>query len=215
MTEDDSYGVTRRFTPYPDVVMENYEAESFENILIQEGTTDYLILVPLSSHHGSFYWTNDLEFARENGHHLYRNSEGLDAYNGKLYMTSKAFKVLYILDLDNGTYEASLTHNGAFEGQPDQVARLSGAQAGDLLYFCEDSQEVAAGVHGRDRSGKFFTVLEGIDYDTESTGLAFSPDNMFMYVSFQENPGLIVSVKRLDGLPFHGNVLDIKYHSLF
>jgi len=129
-----------------------------------------------------------------------------------LYMTSKVQKKLYILDLDSGTYLVSSTNSGAFEGQPDQIARMVNDKS-DIIYFCEDSEKVAAGVHGRNSAGKFFTILEGPDYETETTGLAFSPDNMHMYVSFQKNPGHIFDIVREDGHPFNGKTLDIKYHA--
>jgi hypothetical protein len=66
---------------------------------------------------------------------------------------------------------------------------------------------------GRDRSGKFFTILsataEGLFGDT--TGLAFGPGNYLMYVSFQQ-AGQIFEISRTDGKPFGGQQLDIKYH---
>jgi len=79
-----------------------------------------------------------------------------------------------------------------------------------ILYFCEEGRS-KNGIHGRDPNGSYFTILEG-DYDSETTGLAFSPDNRHMYVSFQHNPGLIFDVTRDDGLAFDGKILDIKYH---
>ena len=68
-------------------------------------------------------------------------------------------------------------------------------------------------MHGRNAQGEFFTILKdpGGNYGGETTGLAFSPDGMFMYVSFQL-PGHIFEIRRTDGLPFNGQRLDIKYH---
>ena len=83
----------------------------------------------------------------------------------------------------------------------------------EIMYFCEDSQKVAAGVHGRNKEGQFFTILESLDYETETTGLAFSPDNMHLYVSVQDDPGHIFAISRMDGLPFNGATLDIRYHA--
>jgi secreted PhoX family phosphatase len=45
----------------------------------------------------------------------------------------------------------------------------------------------------------------------ETTGLAFSPDNKRMYVSYQ-SVGVIAEITRSDGDSFAGTVLDIKYH---
>ena len=77
-----------------------------------------------------------------------------------------------------------------------------------------------SGIHGRDSSGKFFSILQA-DEDTrksgglrvtgETTGLAFSPDSRFMYVTYQEM-GMLLELRRIDGLPFNGKRLDIKYH---
>ena len=50
------------------------------------------------------------------------------------------------------------------------------------------------------------------DYSGETTGLAFSPDGKLMYVSFQ-SPGIIFEISRMDGMPFYGATLDIKYHA--
>ena len=145
-----------------------------------------------------------------------------------LYFVSKRFKRLYILDLDRGTYEASSTESGAFDEQPDQVARIVGD---DILYFCEDGGPGKGGVHARDgRTGRscpvqksnltapstsfphrFFTIMDGGSYKTESTGLSFSPAKLHMYVSFQSYG--IFEITRDDGRPFDGATLDIKYHA--
>lgn len=71
------------------------------------------------------------------------------------------------------------------------------------------------GIHGRDQDGRYLTILDNDpnrgSFEGETTGLAFSPDFKRMYVSFQE-PGYIFEIKRTDGLPFNGDVVDIKYH---
>jgi len=40
-------------------------------------------------------------------------------------------------------------------------------------------------VHARDADGNFYTIIEGTSYNSETTGLDFSPDNKHMYVSYQ------------------------------
>ncbi len=40
-------------------------------------------------------------------------------------------------------------------------------------------------VHARDQDGNFYTIINGGEYDSETTGLAFSPDNKHMYVAYQ------------------------------
>ena len=125
-------------------------------------------------------------------------------------MTAKRDHLLFILDLDAMTFVQSSTVTGAFNSQPDQVARI--LDNNGILYFCEDGSE-HAGVHGRDSNGKFYTILQAANsaMSGETTGLAFSPDNKSMYVSYQ-SPGKIVEVRRTDGCPFNGRRLDIKYH---
>jgi hypothetical protein len=125
-------------------------------------------------------------------------------------MTCKAEKKLFILDLDQLTYVVSSTVSGAFSGQPDQVARLLEDVDQDILYFCEDVDNFS-GVHGRDANGKYYTILQGESLNGETSGLAFGPGNMLMYVSFQ-TAGKIFEIRRTDGRPFSGQRLDIKYH---
>jgi secreted PhoX family phosphatase len=66
-------------------------------------------------------------------------------------------------------------------------------------------------VHGRDQSGKHFSILDGPGYNTETTGLAFSPDRKFLFVSFQY-PGVIWQFWREDGLPFTAKMAEIGFH---
>lgn len=134
----------------------------------------------------------------------------IDIRNGKVFFVSKSAKLLYILDLAAGTFEASSTLSGAFNNQPDQIKFIID-DPNHILYFCEDGGS-DCGVHGRDNAGNFFTILNSATYTSESTGLAFSPDKKHMYVSFQ-SPGHIFDIWREDGQPFTGGVLDIKYHT--
>jgi hypothetical protein len=143
-----------------------------------------------------------------------------DIRKGILYMTCKADKQLYILDLDAQSYVVSSTVSGAFDGQPDQVARLlesdttsGNAVENDILYFCEDT-DTRSGVHGRDANGRYYSILQGElgAVDGETTGVAFAPGNKFMYVSFQK-VGKIFEIRRTDGRSFNGQRLDIKYHN--
>jgi hypothetical protein len=108
-------------------------------------------------------------------------------------MTTKRDKLLFILDLDTFTFESSSTKSGPFDGQLDQIrsilqGELNNAAEPDnsILYFCEDTVNGAtfAGVHGRDPDGKFYAILSTDQIRGETSGLAFSPDNRFMYVSF-------------------------------
>ena len=98
--------------------------------------------------------------------------------DGKVYFVSKASKRLFILDLAAGTYECSSTMSGAFNNQPDQIKIILDDPQG-IVYFCEDGGD-DCGIHGRDGTGQFFSIIDGPGYDSETTGLAFSPDAKFM-----------------------------------
>jgi secreted PhoX family phosphatase len=126
-------------------------------------------------------------------------------------MTCKIEKQLFILDLDAATYSVSSTVSGAFDGEPDQIMRLLDSNS-DILYFQEDVGS-SAGVHVRDSNGKYYTILQGELglTDGETTGVAFSPGNKFMYVAFQQ-AGKLFEISRADGKPFSAQPLDIKYH---
>merc|ERR1712032_744246 len=134
--------------------------------------------------------------------------------NGKLYFVSKRAKLLCILDLDSLTFQKSSTENGAFNREPDQIAQLVNSESEELLYFCEDGGD-DCGVFARDSIGSVYTVLDAPDFPTETTGLAFSPDNVFLYFSLQnvQGVGYTFEVRREDGRPFGGDFLDIKYHA--
>jgi hypothetical protein len=169
----------------------------------------------MNSEEGTYVWTTSLNQGRASASSYHVQGEGIDVRNGELFYTTKSSRYLFIIDLDNGTFVRSSTESGAFDNQPDQVARVLDFADGTtdgILYFCEDGGN-DCGVHGRDAEGRFFTILQGAgsNFGGETTGLAFSPDGMFMYVSFQ-NPGHIFEIRRTDGLPFQGSRLDIKYH---
>ena len=105
----------------------------------------------------------------------------------------------------------SSTVGGAFNNQPDQIQSITN-DPNQIVYFCEDGGN-DCGVHGRNSAGQFFSILDGIGYNTETTGIAFSPGAEYMFLSFQ-SPGVIWQFWRNDGLKFTDQILQIKYHSL-
>lgn len=178
-------------------------------MLTTPGTLAWLVLEPVNGEDwatsGTFRWTNNRSEGDNNASLYYRNAEGIDIRNGFLYMTTKVSKSLYILDLDNLTYERSSTVS-------DQVASIIATDPlRDMLYFCEESSDINNGVHARDSEGYFYTIINGPGLDSETTGLAFSPDNKRMYVGYQGD-GIIFEVTRDDGYEFGAHRLDIKYH---
>lgn len=206
VTEDKERGPLRRIIPSTPDWEDPWE------ILHGLGTLEYLVLVPNAlddNNSGTYYWTTDRETAKVNSQQYYKHSEGIDVHNDQLFFVSKHQKELFILNLDDKTYEVHSTVSGVFDGHPDQMKRLI---HDGLLYFCEEGGQ-ENGVHARDENGWFFSILESETLSDETTGLDFSPDGMHMYVSYQHN-GLIFDVWREDGLPFHGRTLNVKYHEI-
>jgi len=163
----------------------------------------------LNTANGTFSWSTNRTDGEANALDLFPNTEGIDVHNRILNFVSKKKKSLFTLDLEAGTWKSTSTVSGAFDLQPDQLGRIIDD---GVLYFCEDGGS-GCDVHGRDvKTGQFFTIVTGDGYDTETTGLAFSPNNMFMYVAFQRDSKLY-SFWRDDGLPFNGAVAYTKYHS--
>jgi hypothetical protein len=103
-----------------------------------------LIMVPLTTClfqvvlRGTFTWTTNKGAASDNAERFYPNSEGIDVVDGILFTTSKKLKRLMILNLRKQTYTYTSTAGGAFNEQPDQVARLVKNDPNSVLYFCED-----------------------------------------------------------------------------
>ena len=219
ITADETDGPLVKFTPDQDAVEDAVNTGDYSNLLYANGPTvkyEYFKVTSINSNgEGTFQWTSSLSEGRDSAQAYHVKGEGIDIRNGELFYTTKSSKYLFIIDLDNGTFERSSTESGAFDSQPDQVARVLNTTDGstdDILYFCEDGGD-NCGVHGRDSQGRFFTILQdaGANFGGETSGLAFSPDGIFMYVAFQK-PGYIFEIRRTDGLPFQGQRLDIKYH---
>ena len=153
---------------------------------------------------GRYEWTRDFARGTESATRYFPNCEGIDVRGNELYFISKVLKVLFTLNLDNGTYKRTSTVIGRFGGQPDQVNHYS-----NVLYFNEDGGR-PAGVHARTLGGQFYTLLESPTYSDETTGLAFSPNKKHLYVAYQDN-GFLFDITRNDGNPFDAFTMDIKF----
>ena len=174
VTNDSSSGALVRFTPDPSVVAAAESTGDYSAVLRTGGTLEWLILEPVSGSSidtsGTFRWTSSRSEGDTNSNLFYRNSEGIDIRNGFMYFVTKGSKSLYILDLDNFTYERSSTVSGAFNGQPDQIKRIiSQDPVNDMLYFCEDGGS-DHGIHARDTDGNFFTIIDSVNVFSETTG---------------------------------------------
>ena len=172
VTNDVSRGGLVRFTPNSDVVARAEATGDYSKVLTTMGTLDWLVLNPSSSSPsvGTFSWTSDRSKGDTSAYAHYRNAEGIDIRDGKMYFTAKAAKHLFILDLDLRTYERSSTVSGAFDGQPDQIKSIIAKDPlNDMLYFCEDGGR-DYGVHARDTDGNFYTIIDNSTTNSETTG---------------------------------------------
>jgi len=208
ITEDVEQGALRRFTPDRMAVSAANQWNDFSELLHSNATgtakIEYLKLSPNTGSSGTFQWTTDHSAARADAAAYYSFSEGIDIARGIAYVTAKKPKKLLALDLERGTYQISSTESGAFNKQPDQIRFILGGNAeDDILFFCEDGGTFS-GVHGRDSAGNFYNILNGYvrlfstsvllnlpveysllvplrsQYDTETSGLAFSPDQRYV-----------------------------------
>ncbi|KAL7531002.1 hypothetical protein ACHAXR_003797, partial [Thalassiosira sp. AJA248-18] len=111
-TEDHKFGALRRFEANGN----GWDA------LHRNGQTLFLRIIDGSN----YEWTNDEIAARNSAATYYRNAEGITYHEGILYFTAKKTKTLFILDLQNMTYESEVTGGqfvgkGSFNAQPDQI----------------------------------------------------------------------------------------------
>lgn len=146
---------------------------------------------------------------------LQAGSEGIDVVGDQLFFVSKKYRTMFVLDLKGNTYTNQTTNDAPMlNGQPDQIERLFNPTNDEesTLYFTQDGGK-RAGVTAMNQAGQCFTVLESDKYTDETTGLAFSPDGIHMYISYQDD-GLLFDITRVDRLPFHMQTLDIKYHNI-
>jgi len=214
-SEDRKKGALRRFTPH----RTNWDNDPWE-MLHGTGDIEFLMLYPIDQNSGYFAWTYDQNAAKLNARENYPECEGIEVNNGLLYMVAKKLKILFIIDLDSGFYQTHTTSHGAFDGSPDQVATIlkhSTSQQktvsdSSMLYFTEEGGS-RPGIHARNKLGQYFTVLEAEEYGKdETTGLSFSPSGHHLYFAIQAK-GVLFEVTRIDGLPFGGQTLNIKYHN--
>jgi hypothetical protein len=204
-TEDRENGALTRFTPSTPNWNNKWD------ILHGPGVIDYLLLTPdvNETDIGTFTWTTDRTLAKNNAKNYYPFTEGIDTHENELFFICKKLYKLYILNLDDDTYTRTTTKSGLFNGKPDQLQRIIGDPR-DMLYFAEEGG-LNSGVHARDDAGRFYTILESPVNPGETTGVAFSPNGMFLYVAYQEI-GKLYTVWRRDGQPFQATRFDVKYH---
>lgn len=239
VTEDHKEGALARYTPSRNYMNSTNNTDNVDpwNVLLDSnGTKDYLELkrdLPFFPNKGTFTWTRNKQRAQRNAEMHYPNTEGIDRHGSQLYFICKRIKMMYVLDLDDGAFERFSTVSGLFDSEPDQVVRLlenhirhndsthnyvspnpsldEAPEQDGLLYFTEDGSD-HAGVHARDNDAKFYTIMQASSqWRGETTGLAFSPDGQFMYIAYQRD-GILFSIWRLDGKPFNGEHIDVKYH---
>lgn len=202
-TEDSANGQLVRYTPSTAAFN---TGNKFDILTSAGGTHDYLVL----NSNGTFQWSTSASAGGTSASTYFPYAEGIDVINRQLFFVSKSTKQLFELDLAAMTWNVFSTVSGLFNHQPDQIQKVVGDAS--FLYFCEDGGS-SGDIHGRNKDGKFFTIVQSVGYATETTGLAFSPDNKFMYVAFQANSN-IYAFWRTDGLGFDAVKADIKYHQV-
>ena len=221
ITEDLESGALRRYTPSEGRVSlpegtKLDDKELYWDLLHDDSATvEYLVL----DDKGTYSWTEKKDEGLSNAKKYYQFSEGIDVHDSYLYFVCKEVKELFILNLDDMTWTKDSTKSGLFGGQPDQLKRILGGGGtgsgngsnSSLLYFTEDDEQ-RAGIHARDEKGRYFTIVESIEHVGETTGLALSPNGMYMLFAYQKY-GKLFMIWRRDGLPFPAEHLDIKYHS--
>jgi hypothetical protein len=175
------------------------------NILTGSGSLEYLILHTS----GKYEWTTDHNKGKDSARSHFAWVEGIERKGNELYFIAKKMRMLFILNLDNFTWKKFSTQSGLFNDGSDQMQIMANSNA-EFMYFTEDGEK-KCGVHGRNKAGKFFTILEATSITKETTGLSFSPDKKHMYVAFQ-NDGILFDITRTDGQTFDGENVGIKYH---
>jgi Bacterial protein of unknown function (DUF839) len=239
VTKDEESGELRRFTPstiLSDTKVEDWNETNFLNennphyftLLQNEGIVDYLVVEPdvNDPNRGTFYWTEDYTLGSTNAKLYHPNVEGIDVVNHTLYFISKIIYSMFILNLQDMTYQNVTTMSGLFDGQSDQVdivlhdstttSRWPKQQSYStlrnhmLLYFTEDTNRTA-GIHGRNALGEYVTILQSTVYNDETTGFAFSPNFQHFYFAYQ-GEGILFQISRTDQYPFYGSTLNVKYH---
>lgn len=208
-TEDSGRGALVRFKPNSrGMACYNSARDADKWCTLDHGDHDYLKLNPSGNgSQGTFSWVSNKNNANPS---LYPLSEGMEIVDGLLYFTIKKAKFLFILDLDKGRYTRHTTKSGAFDTAPDQIRAADNDRNG-VTYFCEEGGR-KSGLHGRDdETKKFFSILDGPGYRSETTGIAFSPDGKFMFLAFQGH-GVVWQFWRTDGLAFSDHFVGPKYH---
>ena len=111
-TEDAKRGPLTRFTPDDQSPGPHGKGKGIRGT----GSYEYLVLEN-DGNGGDFWFASDRNDA--NAEDAYPFAEGIDIRDGMLYFVSKRSKRLYILDLDQETYESSSTESGAFDEVPN------------------------------------------------------------------------------------------------
>ena len=118
ITEDKNDGALRRFIPDNKAVELSENDKNYWRILSTQGKTSYLVINPLENNplEGTFEFSSNFDEGTQSASDYFPSAEGIDIRGNKLYFTVKRRKLLYILDLDEGSYVSSSTEQGSFYG---------------------------------------------------------------------------------------------------
>jgi hypothetical protein len=186
---------------------------------------------------GTYRWTTDIQEGKRSASLHFKKCEGMEIEDNILYFVSAKQQEIFMLNLDDFTYRKQYTTSPQFQGQPDGLHFMDITKTDEtnnnnhnnnnhrnsILYITEEGKDGnKAGIYGRDADdsdsetttdgGQLFTVMKSLQWWGDTTGLAFSPDQMRMYFAIQTD-GVIVELRRTDGQPFDGHVMDVRYHA--
>ena len=131
---------------------------------MSSGKSKFLVLDPSKK---TFHWSSSKEKGKLTAKNHFRNVEGIDFRVGNLYFVSKILEKLFILDLDNNTYEVKSTRSGKLGGSPDQLQRILGSSAdpsNDKLYFTEEGG-AQSGIHEKIQATRNRTSCKVTDFE--------------------------------------------------
>ena len=114
ITVDETEGPLVKFTPPTGAAKWAVENNDYSDLLHSTAAGvkyEYFKVISFdeTTGDGTYEWTDNLEEGRASAVLYHTKGEGIDIREGKLYYTTKVYKHLFIIDLDNFTFNRSST----------------------------------------------------------------------------------------------------------